>query len=682
MNRPFGLSLLLLLSFACNPMQISKDDTGAPDGDADTDADADTATDTDTVPVDDDGDGFNSDEDCDDSDPDINPDADEVDDGVDNDCDEWIDELEVCDDGVAPFEVIQVAIDDASDGGVVQICPGTYHENLMVRGKALTVASMEGPEVTIVDGGGATTLTATQASGAGVSIQGLTLTGGANAQYGGGVVCSQATLEMVDNIVSGNEAPTAAGMLGSSCTLALTGNEFLDNLATTNGGGVYLNQCSGELIGNLFEGNTANNGGGLYVQGDGMTIAENVFRDNHALLYEQETAFGGGMFLTGDSPITDNEFIENVSEDDGGAAYLYYSSGDFIGNLVQRNICGNDGAGVYSSVGGNLFEGNLFEDNEAYDDAGGLRIYVGHATVIGNEFYGNIAADDGGGGKASHSHQNTFEDNYFEGNVAGDAGGGFELDNETSTMSDCTFVGNSAHRGAGLHAWRNEQSNLLENLHFEGNQAEDCGGGLSIDNDLYLLTVRNSTFTGNVADDGAAICVDEFWWDTDDDDKADAAYRSNVKFQNLAIYGNESLDDGALYFRITDVTIENVVITDHIGPGVAGIAAKQESQVVLLNSIISDTSGGPALYAEDSTIRVSYSDLYDNDGGIASGTDEPSAADGNIAEDPDFTDAGSGDLSLQPGSPCVDAGNPARAYNDPDGSRNDMGAFGGAYGSW
>jgi hypothetical protein len=32
---------------------------------------------------------------------------------------------------------------------------------------------------------------------------------------------------------------------------------------------------------------------------------------------------------------------------------------------------------------------------------------------------------------------------------------------------------------------------------------------------------------------------------------------------------------------------------------------------------------------------------------------------------------------LAPGSPCINAGNPAPEFNDPDGTRNDQGAFGG-----
>ena len=45
--------------------------------------------------------------------------------------------------------------------------------------------------------------------------------------------------------------------------------------------------------------------------------------------------------------------------------------------------------------------------------------------------------------------------------------------------------------------------------------------------------------------------------------------------------------------------------------------------------------------------------------------------------DPKLVDPSNGDYHLQPGSPCVDAGNPGKVDLDPDGSRNDQGVYGG-----
>ena len=55
---------------------------------------------------------------------------------------------------------------------------------------------------------------------------------------------------------------------------------------------------------------------------------------------------------------------------------------------------------------------------------------------------------------------------------------------------------------------------------------------------------------------------------------------------------------------------------------------------------------------------------------------------GSFEADPLFvafesSDPGSADLHLQVGSPAIDAGDPSSTWNDVDGSRNDMGIYGG-----
>ena len=50
-----------------------------------------------------------------------------------------------------------------------------------------------------------------------------------------------------------------------------------------------------------------------------------------------------------------------------------------------------------------------------------------------------------------------------------------------------------------------------------------------------------------------------------------------------------------------------------------------------------------------------------------------------IDEDPEFVDPNKDDYHLQEGSPSIDTGLPGAAHVDPDGSRNDMGMFGGPW---
>lgn len=72
-------------------------------------------------------------------------------------------------------------------------------------------------------------------------------------------------------------------------------------------------------------------------------------------------------------------------------------------------------------------------------------------------------------------------------------------------------------------------------------------------------------------------------------------------------------------------------------------------------------------------IRVRYSDAWYNPGGNFVAVEQSNC----LSSDPEYVDADTGDLRLQSGSPCRWKGSPDAASRNPDGSRNDMGAYGG-----
>ncbi len=111
---------------------------------------------------------------------------------------------------------------------------------------------------------------------------------------------------------------------------------------------------------------------------------------------------------------------------------------------------------------------------------------------------------------------------------------------------------------------------------------------------------------------------------------------------------------------------------------------------IIKNNIVvrgnSEPVGG-ILWKNPAAPQISYNNVYDPQDVTGTGSyysyhdgsnwNESGGGTGSLSVDPLFVNANNGIFRLQSDSPCIDAGDPAPAYNDIDGSRNDMGAFGG-----
>ena len=345
---------------------------------------------------------------------------------------------------------------------------------------------------------------------------------------------------------------------------------------------------------------------------------------------------GGGLFLSeGSSPTIRSCTIT------GNTAY--YGGGLFCGKrsapaITDCTITANIAAGLYSKGGG---------------------LYCRYASPAVTDC--RIAGNSGGEGGGVYCSEDsaplisncTISDNAADGGIVDEQfGGGISCYwYAYPTIANCVIEGNSALHGGGLFAsWYS--SPRVENTEIIGNTA-DWGAGIAFFQTWFETPrIRDSVIAGNTADwsGGAVGCV-----------------AASPRIENCTITGNGAAGEGG------------------------GLHVRIYSTPMVTNSILWGDSAlqGPELWVgtteDPSELVVAYSDVQGGVGAahIAAGS-TLTWLDGNIEADPLF--AGEEDYALAPGSPCIDAGDPASSYDDEcfppsmGNDRNDMGAYGGSGG--
>lgn len=123
---------------------------------------------------------------------------------------------------------------------------------------------------------------------------------------------------------------------------------------------------------------------------------------------------------------------------------------------------------------------------------------------------------------------------------------------------------------------------------------------------------------------------------------------------------------------IQNCIIENAVVGIHLHSGYAYITNNtivnngwsgvmvHGANPTIKNNVVFESGYGINVNAGTASPHISYNNVYGNSRDYwdqsAKTAYTPSPATGNISADPLFVDAASGDYHLQPGSPCIDAG--------------------------
>ncbi len=113
------------------------------------------------------------------------------------------------------------------------------------------------------------------------------------------------------------------------------------------------------------------------------------------------------------------------------------------------------------------------------------------------------------------------------------------------------------------------------------------------------------------------------------------------------------------------------VINNTIYNNTHGVYLSSGASSVVKNNII--RGNGFGLNNSAASGIGSYNDYFNNSFNYTGTFTSPGA--GDLALDPLQVNAAGGNFQLASNSPCINAGDPAVQYNDPDGSRNDIGAY-------
>ena len=151
---------------------------------------------------------------------------------------------------------IQAAIDQATDGYTVLVAPGSYLENINFKSKQIAVKSEQGAGVTVIDGGGsAPVITFEATDGPGSVIDGFTLRNGRSDYGGGGIDAWDASPQISNNIIAGNEGCGGAGISILVGAALIERNTISGNKAMTchegSGGGIAIGRgASAQILDN------------------------------------------------------------------------------------------------------------------------------------------------------------------------------------------------------------------------------------------------------------------------------------------------------------------------------------------------------------------------------------------------------------------------------------------------
>jgi hypothetical protein len=396
-----------------------------------------------------------------------------------------------------------------------------------------------------------------------------------SATLGGGIE-NAGSLVVENSTVTDNSSFSTGGNIDNTGTIRLFNDTVSDNTSATLGGGIFSNN-SLTIFNSTITGNTASNEGGAIYNTGAMTIDDSNINGNSA------TVGGGGIAQSeaGFASINNSYLTSNVttaSADTQGGGIFNIGTMNLYASTLSSNSTKNYGGGIFNSGDLTIANSTLTGDTTAYSAPGYGQYYGGGA--IYNSKLGNLTAsgttffdDKGAYGGAIENMGNSPSDNV-------------EPIGNHCTITNCTFNQNFGKNAGGAIFNAAGGASVTDSTFTQNTTTpiQDTGGGAICDWVNGVMTIANSTLTGNIATNGSGGAIYDIQggfgsmavsYCTISDNSAGAggginSSSSQCTVSNSLISGNTANSGGGV-FSNAEISISDCIITGNQAGAAGGL---------------------------------------------------------------------------------------------------------------